>query len=155
MTLLVPLALALTLLLDPLSGSYGVEDLPTTSTLVGGESIEVRVANTPAARAQGFQHASPEQLSTERVLFVWTEPHRPSFHMHNVSAPLDIAWIAEGEVITIDRMTPGEQGYRPPEPVDAALELAPAQTEAIGIEPGTQIEIPRIACSDESDLSPH
>ncbi|MCG5537376.1 DUF192 domain-containing protein [Halorhodospira sp. 9622] len=142
MTLLVPLALALTLLLDPVSGSFGVEDLPTTSTRVGGEPIEVRIANTRTARAQGFQHASPEQLSTERVLFVWSEPHRPSFHMHNVSAPLDIAWIAEGEIIAIERMTPGEQGYRPPEPVDAALELAPKQTETIGIEPGTQIEIP-------------
>lgn len=153
MTLLVPLALALTLLLDPFSGSYGVEDLPTAMALVGGEPIEVRIANTRTARAQGFQHASPEQLNTERVLFVWTEPHRPSFHMRNVSAPLDIAWIAEGEVVTIDRMTPGEQGYRPPEPVDAALELAPTQTEAMGIEPGTQIEVPRTACSNEADLS--
>ncbi|MBK1728660.1 DUF192 domain-containing protein [Halorhodospira halophila] len=59
--------------------------------------------------------------------------------LDNTAAPLTIARIADGEVIALERMTPGRGQYRPPEPVDAALELAPEEAEQLGIESGSMV----------------
>ncbi|ABM61431.1 DUF192 domain-containing protein [Halorhodospira halophila] len=126
----------------PLACAVGVEGFPQASILVDGEPVDVRLAATPETRAQGFQSATPEQIRSERILFTWPDELEPVFHMNNVAAPLVIAWIAEQEVVAVERMTPGQGGYRPPEPVDAALELAPEEAEALGIVPGATIRMP-------------
>lgn len=125
--------------------SPGVQDLPEVSIHLGGEVVDARVADTPDARAQGFQHASVETLRSELILFTWPGEDRPSFHMEHVAAPLVIAWIDDGRVIDMAHMQPGQDGYRPPDPVDAALELAPHKAEELGIAAGTRVRMPQVA----------
>ncbi len=60
--------------------------------------------------------------------------------MRNVAAPLVIAWIgAEGRVVGVERMAPGEGGYQPPEPVTAALEVVPAEAERLDLRPSQRV----------------
>jgi len=67
--------------------------------------LEVRVANNMTERAGGFQHLCPEVIRTTAILFVYMEPRLGRFHMRNVYAPLDIAFIADdGRIVEIQRM---------------------------------------------------
>lgn len=92
-------------------------------------SLTVRVADDPMERAGGFQHVCPDVILRTAIFFEFERPRRPSFHMHNVKAPLDIAFIDEnGVIVDIQRMQPYAMGatqhpyYSPPGPVAAALE---------------------------------
>ncbi|MFP4649058.1 MAG: DUF192 domain-containing protein [Halorhodospira sp.] len=131
-------ALALILLVAP--STTALESMPRGLLLIDGEPVAARIADTPEARARGFQHADEAQLRSERIYFRWETPQRPSFHMHNVAAALAIVWIdARDRVIGIDRMDPEQAGYQPPWPAQAALELAPSAVDKLGIAPGSTI----------------
>lgn len=118
-----------------------VEQMPVAQIRIDGQPMEVRLAQTSAHKAQGFQGADAQTLAEEMIYFSWQIPKRPSFHMRNVKSPLAIAWIdAEEHVVGVDIMEPEESGYRPPLPVNAALELAPQRAESLGIGVGSTIE---------------
>lgn len=125
------------------SFSAGADCAPTTSAmdamaegelvLAGpGERIvrlAVRVADDHRQRAAGFQHVCPETIEQTAIYFVFDRPRRPSFHMRNVKAPLDIAFMdADGVIVSIQRMEPYVLGarqhrtYGPQTEVAAALE---------------------------------
>jgi len=96
-----------------------------------GEAVklEARVADEARERSAGFQHICPDVVARTAIYFEFARPRRPSFHMHNVKAPLDIAFIdGGGAVVDIQRMEPYVAGaarqvyYSPPTPVAAALE---------------------------------
>lgn len=78
--------------------------------------LAVRVADDHRKRAAGFQHICPETIESTAIYFEFEQPRRPSFHMRNVKAPLDIAFIdAAGVIVSIQRMEPyvlGAQQYR-------------------------------------------
>ena len=138
---LLPLALAAALWAAT-QACAGVAGMPKGTLLIDGEPVAARIAGTPAARAQGFQHATEAQIQSEAIYFTWEEPRRPRFHMRNVAAPLAIAWIdPAGVVIGIERMAPGESGYQPTAPVGAALELAPRAAERLGLSPGSRVRL--------------
>lgn len=91
--------------------------------------LAVRVADDHRERAAGFQHICPETIDSTAIYFEFDRPRRPSFHMRNVKAPLDIAFIdAGGVIVSIQRMEPyvlGAQQHRtwgPAGEVAAALE---------------------------------
>lgn len=97
----------------------------------GGRSIRlaVRVADDFGERAAGFQHICPETIEETAIYFAFDRPRRPNFHMNNVKAPLDIAFIdSDGVIVDIQRMEPYVLGakrrptYGPPGDVAAALE---------------------------------
>ncbi|MBK1734914.1 hypothetical protein CKO15_06360 [Halorhodospira abdelmalekii] len=135
------LALAIVLVCDPAPST--VEDWPQASIRIDGEWVDVRIAKTSRTRSQGFQHATPEQIRSEKILFIWPDQRQPSFHMENVACPLVIAWIADGTIVATEHMKPGRALYRPPQPVDAALELHPERAEDLGIKSGTEIDLSR------------
>lgn len=97
----------------------------------GGRSVTlaVRVADDPHERSAGFQHICPEVVENTNIYFEFDRVRRPSFHMRNVWAPLDIAFIdPNGVVMDIQRMEPYVRGateetyYSPPGKVAGALE---------------------------------
>jgi len=112
----------------------------------GGDSvgIEVRVADDYRERAVGFQHVCPEMIERTAIYFVFSHPRRPNFHMRNVHAPLDIAFIDEdGMIVDIQRMKPYVLGaeehptYGVPGPVRAALETRAGYFDDRGIKAGS------------------
>jgi uncharacterized membrane protein (UPF0127 family) len=92
-------------------------------------TMAVRVADDYRERGAGFQHICPATIDSTAIYFVFERPRRPSFHMQNVKAPLDIAFIDDGgTIVDIQRMEPYVLGskqqplYGPPGLVTAALE---------------------------------
>jgi uncharacterized membrane protein (UPF0127 family) len=94
--------------------------------------LNVKIADNNYTRAQGFQRVCAERIAAEPILFVFGVPVIPNFHMNNVVAPIDIAFINEqGRIDVIHKMQVyGNSGYKPrygpSSPVVAALEVSPS-----------------------------
>lgn len=97
-----------------------------------GESVTfaVRIANTNRTRAAGFQRVCESTIEATPILFLFERPQRASFHMNNVVAPIEIAFIlADGSIDSIHHMRPYVQGslrkplYSSTRPIIAALEV--------------------------------
>ncbi len=93
--------------------------------------ITAKVADDPRERSAGFQHVCPSTIEKMPMLFLFPRPAKVSFHMANVHAPLDIAFVAaDGRIAEIQRMaTYARSGeprqrtyYSPSAPIIAALE---------------------------------
>ena len=109
-------------------------------------TLTVRVADNGRQRAAGFQHICPAIIRETAILFLFANPARPTFHMHNVHAPLDLAFIdADGRIMEIHRMRTYVLGaarheyYRPRRPVRAALEVRAGFFSERGIVPGHRL----------------
>ncbi|MGH1541757.1 MAG: DUF192 domain-containing protein [Arenicella sp.] len=91
--------------------------------------INYRVADTPALRSAGFQNVCASTIDKEQILFVFQRELIPAFHMRNVVAALDIAFIrADGTIANIQTMQPYVLGstkrplYQPQEAIVYVLE---------------------------------
>lgn len=74
-----------------------------------GQTIEfeMKIADEIEEQTMGFQHVGEGVIEKALILFVFSEERSTSFHMQNVVAPLDIAFIAaDGTIIDIVRMEP-------------------------------------------------
>lgn len=135
----VPVAAAL-LLAAAGTGTAGLDEIPTGTVVIAGRAHPAHIADEPAERAQGFQNVPRSRLRGALIYFRFPGPSLPVFHMHNVRAPLVIAWIGPDErVIGLTRMAPGRGGYRPPAPVSAALELHPSRVTPLGVAVGVTV----------------
>jgi uncharacterized protein len=98
----------------------------------GSVVVEARVALSSEEQQAGFQYISPDIIKKSLILFVFPVELVTRFHMRNVEAPLDIAFIdGEGAILEIQEMQPDRGGgpglhtYGPNQPFRYALE-APA-----------------------------
>jgi uncharacterized membrane protein (UPF0127 family) len=87
-------------------------------------ALEVKVAETGLHQAAGFQCATPAEIDQHLILFDFGREMYTQFHMNNVPAPLDIAFIKEdGRIFSILRMDPSPTKlYGPMGPFRFALE---------------------------------
>ena len=70
-------------------------------------ALRVKLADSGERQAGGFQCATPEEIKRHLILFDFGKEIFTQFHMQNVPAPLDIAFIkADGRVFSILVMTP-------------------------------------------------
>ena len=93
-------------------------------------SITAKLANNNRTRAAGFQRVCAQTIADTPILFVFSRPQKPSFHMNNVVAPIDIAFIRKSsEIDSIRKMVPysilqiSKPVYSPNKSVIAALEV--------------------------------
>lgn len=137
-----------------LSSDHGcVESTPDLDSMTWGQlwidadgadpvELPVRLAVTPAQRAAGMQHLCPDAVAANPMLFVFSQPQFVGFHMNNVHADLDIAFIGpDWHVIEVARMVQGggaSSGAR----IRAALEVKAGDAERLGIAPGTTLRLP-------------
>ncbi len=91
--------------------------------VVGGETWDVAVADTPVLRAQGLMGVT--DLHVDGMLFVFDGPVQAAFHMQDTLIPLDIAFFGEDGVL-IDQftMTPCDEVPCPTYPAAAPFEYA-------------------------------
>lgn len=123
--------------------TQAVEAMSTITLVIAGEQeLAARLASTAAHRRAGMQHLCPATVRDLVILFRFPEPRRPRFHMNNVHAPLDIAFLStSGRVVSVHRMRPGQNGTTGPDRnVAAAVELPAGRAEQLGIERGIRIE---------------
>lgn len=104
----------------------------------------VRTALTNQTRAAGFQRVCASVIADKPILFLFEKPGIAQFHMRNVVAPIDIAFIDEqGQIESIQAMLPYILGstvrplYSPKREVIAALEVSPNFYKENNIEVGS------------------
>lgn len=103
-----------------------------TITRADGTSITLngKLADHDTTRAAGFQRVCESTIESSPILFEFQYPLRPKFHMNNVVAPIDIAFIdQQGRIDSIHNMKPYVLGsnkkplYGSKRPIIAALEV--------------------------------
>jgi len=100
-----------------------VREITLVNDLGERVKLKVRVADEVEEQLAGFQHIGRRIIAHSLILFVFAQPIRGKFHMRNVVAPLDIAFIAaDGQVVATMRMEPDSKLYGPVEPFKYALE---------------------------------
>ena len=68
-------------------------------------SFGAKLANNLRTRAAGFQRVCASTIAATPILFEFQREQTPSFHMNNVVAPLDIAFIdKQGDIDSIQLM---------------------------------------------------
>lgn len=109
----------------------------------GGEiHLDVRVADEEDEQLAGFQHIGRKVLAENLILFIFPREIQGKFHMRNVVAPLDIAFVkTDGEIISIVRMEPGPKLYGPEGAFKYALEAPAGLFAARGISPSSRLVV--------------
>ena len=106
----------------------------------GGKTMAVRVkaADNSERQAGGFQCATPEEIQRNLILFDFGDEIVTQFHMKNVPAALDIAFIkADGRIFSILRMEPSPTKlYGPMGTFRYALEARAGFYDSQGIRQG-------------------
>lgn len=99
-----------------------------------------KLADNNTTRAAGFQRVCASTIEAMPILFVFDSEQIPGFHMNNVVAPIDIAFIKKGgEFESIQAMQPysvleiKKKLWRPKKPVKYALEVHPGFFEKYGL----------------------
>ncbi|HKW92077.1 MAG TPA: DUF192 domain-containing protein [Methylomirabilota bacterium] len=116
--------------------------MPTRMVTVqaGSRSIalHVRVADTGERQAAGFQCATPAEIDRHLILFDFGKEIFTQFHMQNVPAALDIAFVkADGRIFSIVKMAPSPtELYGPLGPFRYAIEAHAGSFASQGIRQG-------------------
>lgn len=77
-------------------------------------TVQARVADESFERFAGYQSIGPGVIGETLILFVFEDGITGQFHMRNVYAPLDIAFIqSDGKIINTQTMMPGPELYGP------------------------------------------
>lgn len=116
----------------------------TVVTPAGQEiKLAVRLADEQDEQLAGFQHIGRKVMAQSLILFVFPREISGKFHMRNVAAPLDIAFLRDdGGIFEVLRMEPGLELYGPPEPFKYALEAPAGFFSAQGIGVGSRLNLP-------------
>jgi uncharacterized membrane protein (UPF0127 family) len=101
-------------------------------------ALRVKVADTGERQAAGFQCATPTEIKRHLILFDFGREITTQFHMQNVPAPLDIAFIKDdGRVFAVLKMDPSPtELYGPLGPFRYALEAHASFFATQGIRQG-------------------
>jgi uncharacterized protein len=107
-------------------------------------ALRVKVAATGEQQAGGFQCATAAEIDQHLILFDFGREIYTQFHMNNVPAPLDIAFVKDdGSIFAILRMDPSPTKlYGPMGPFRFALEARQGFYASRGIRQGAARFIP-------------
>ena len=134
------------LLLSLALGAAGCSAGGEAKLRIGDHQLTVEVADSPGEQALGLMNR--ESLPTDRgMIFVFGEPKKASFWMHNTSIPLDIAFLdSEGVILEIHPLVPLEETpvESRSEKVAYAIETNRDWFASRGLKPGMKVQgLPR------------
>jgi uncharacterized membrane protein (UPF0127 family) len=101
-------------------------------------AVRVKVAETSEQAAAGFQCSTPQEILNTLILFDFGREIYTQFHMQNVPAALDIAFVkADGNIFSILKMDPSPVAlYGPMGSFRFALEARAGFFESLGVRQG-------------------
>jgi len=138
------------ILLIILSGCAVPAALPEriTDVILGGQTVAVKEAVTPAELAQGL--AGVVSLPDDKgMLFRFNDKRERSFWMKGMVISIDIIWLDGERIIGIERNVPFEEAgvlltdlplYTSPEPADFVLEVAAGFADRYGVGIGDTVK---------------
>jgi hypothetical protein len=120
--------------------AFAAMPLRMVSIQAGSRTIALRVkaAETGERQAAGFQCATPEEIRRYLILFDFGKEILTQFHMQNVPAALDIAFVKDdGKIFAISKMDPSPtELYGPLGPFRYAIEAHAGFFASQGIRQG-------------------
>jgi zinc transport system permease protein len=108
-------------------------------------AFRVKVAETSEQAAAGFQCSTPQEIQTTLILFDFGREIYSQFHMQNVPAALDIAFVkADGSIFSVLKMDPSPTAlYGPMGTFRFALEARAGFYESQGVRQGeARLQVP-------------
>jgi len=112
---------------------------------VGGQTLSVELATTPAQMEQGLSNRTSMEDS-QGMLFDFKQQAVPNFWMKDMKFNLDFIWISQNKIIdiTADAAHPVSASsplpnYSPTAPVDMVLEVNAEWSKAHGIKVGDEV----------------
>ncbi len=129
---------------DPLT----LQDDSVITVKLGKKELDLVVASTPRAKAQGLSDRNA--IPKDGMIFFFYEPEIQTFWMKNMHFPIDIVWIYKNEVIGIEASAPIPQEgvndwdlpkYKSPSAADAVVELNAGDAKKFNITKGMILEI--------------
>lgn len=125
----------------------------TPTLVIGGEKINVELANTPEKRSLGLSNRKSLN-ENEGMLFIFDKQDiNPAFWMKDMNFSIDIIWINDEKIVQIDKGVPAPEPqtpetklplYRPAQPIDYVLEVTSGFSEENEIEVGNAVDLSNI-----------
>ncbi|MFH2019320.1 MAG: DUF192 domain-containing protein [bacterium] len=108
-------------------------------------SLTVDLATTPKFWEQGLSNRS-SLPQDQGMLFIFPVAHIPEFWMKDMLFPIDIIWLKDNEIISIDKNVPVSDSstlptYSPSQPVDMVLEVPAGYCDSHDLIPGVKLTI--------------
>jgi hypothetical protein len=129
-----------------------VSPTPSISQVtVGGKKVTVTLADSDEEQIKGLSGVSYLPSDSGMLFAYSTDKPSPRFWMKGMLIPLDIIWIANGKIVSIDKSVPvpneatsdsNLQIYQSPVPVDYVLEVNSGFSSLNNIEVGDAVTIP-------------
>jgi len=132
-------------LLFLLIAGVGVLVRPKTEpkVTVGLVEFKAEIADSPSEWRRGLVGHAP-LAKGEGLLFIFPNSNQRTFWMKDMSFPIDIVWISNGEVIGyVDDAKPdqGEILYSSPGATDRVLEISSGERRRLGITIGAPVSV--------------
>lgn len=111
---------------------------------IGGTYVSVELATTTPAIKKGLSERDTLEENSG-MLFVFKKPDIYRFWMPNMRFPLDIIWIHEGKIVSIDHNVPNDFDpakpvfYTPTSPAEHVLEVNAGYALSHNINPGDSV----------------
>lgn len=115
--------------------------------IIGDKEIKVEVARTNDERAKGLSNR--ERLDEDSgMIFVFNKNSKPSFWMKNTKIALDIIWINDNKIVSINKNVQPEPNkkdselkkYPAPSEIDYVLEVNGGFSDKNGIKAGSSVQ---------------
>lgn len=123
-----------------------LDTLPSKKVTIGNQVFTVGVATTSAQQQIGLT-GSASLPQNEGMLFVFDTPDYYNFWTKNMKFPIDIIFIKDGKIISINEdAKPVSQNmapeyYQPENPVDEVLEINSGLIKKYNIKKGDNVSI--------------
>ena len=108
---------------------------------IGTHEFRIEVASTWEAQERGLGYR-PDLCGDCGMLFVFATPGRYGFWMKGMEFPLDILWIRDSRIVSIEKNLSADdrRTLTPPSPADQVLEINAGLVDRYGISVGDQAE---------------
>lgn len=115
--------------------------------IVADKEIKVEVARTNDERAKGLSNREKLEENSGMV-FVFNKNSKPSFWMKDTKIPLDIIWINDEKIVSINKNVQPEPNkkdfelkkYVAPSEIDYVLEVNAGFSDKYGIKAGSTVQ---------------
>jgi uncharacterized membrane protein (UPF0127 family) len=132
---------------------HGATPVPEETVTIGSKVIQVQIAKTQTDREKGL--GGVKSLSADQgMFFVFdSKPVNATFWMKGMLIPLDMIWIKDNKVLSIDKNIPispvgtpdsSLKTYSPNGPIDYVLEVNAGFSDSNGIKVGDVVILPTL-----------
>lgn len=126
---------------------YSQQQMDRAEVTINDHTFRVDVASTAAELQEGLsgRDSLPED---EGMLFLFEEAEQHSFWMNEMNFPIDIIFIRENTIVSIEHNAPAPESddqelpiYQPSEPIDKVLEINAGLSKEYNFQPGDEVMI--------------